>query len=330
MKEKEEKEEISFSRDYSINDKQITNNSIIQYRNLLENKDYVTISIKKYFKLYINITTFSFIKINQMIESYPEENIVFICNQKILYTPRDSSNFSRLSQSSINSNRSSLISGSDLKKGKIKEEIINTDIKTTPEIPKKIDINHNNNSNNLRNTNKKNNNTDINNGINNKKFLIFKWIFHFYFIIGLIILIDYISFFFSHYKDYNYKWFSLMLIISLIFIGYTGIKKRNSYEQKSIFNDRNLFWAHLIIFSLTIVSFFQLIKIGGFFEFIKQQGIIGYLIVFIYLLALIVEGIMIIFYDVIIRQLENEKIYNSNKIEESNRNNLGRNLLDIN
>ena len=343
-----ERDDSSFSSEYSLKDIQITNNDVEQFRIILGSKDFVSIHINALNPIYINIKIHSFLKINQLLEIYPEENIVFIYNKQVLYTP---SNSLRISRSSINCSKNRNSSLSDSFKNEnmknIKEEIINTDIIkpsknekiifSTPiniqsSIEKEIYNNnkYNNNNdeflNNVKNYQKyKNENDD-----SKRKFILFKWIYHFYLIVGIIILLHYISFIYSEYYNNSslYKWICILLIISLLYVGYIGIKNKNPNEQNFIFKKNNLFKINFFIFAITIISFVGLALVGNYFNFIKGQGIIGYLIGLIYIITLIVEALYIIYYDVIIDIISFEEIKNDN-IGDNNKNNLNIQLVDV-
>ena len=336
--------ERSFSEENSLKEMDISYNRIMEFRKVLQNKENISIHFIKFYPLYIGIKTYSFLTIIKMMESYPEDNIVFLCNNKILYTPRDSF---RLSKSSINNNNNSSFSSSFKNENMrhIKEEIINTDI-----TPKNDNIINNNNNldkniiieninneeeieymNNLKNMKKMNKNKipdekkeEIIN--RNKKFIIFKWIFHFYLIVGILILLHLISFFLSPYNDYYYKWVSAALIISLLYVGYSGIKNEIQNEQNLFLCKRNLFKTNFVIFVLTIISFISLISVGGSFQLIKEQGIIGYLIVFIFIITLIIEAIYVIYFDIIVKEISLEK---QNNIGDFNKY-LDIPLMDVN
>ena len=340
-----ERDDSSFSGDYSLKDIQIADNDVEQFRLILGSKDFVSIHLNALNPIYINIEMHSFLKINQLIQVYPEENIVFMYNKQVLYTP---SNSLRISRSSINCSRNRNSSLSDSFKNEnmknIKEEIINTDINpsknekiifSTPiniqsSIEKEKYNNNNNNDaflNNVKNYQKyKNENDD-----SKRKFILFKWIYHFYLIVGIIILLHYISFINSEYYNNSslYKWICILLIISLLYVGYIGIKNKNSNEQNFIFKKNNLFKINFFIFGITIISFVGLALVGNYFNFIKGQGIIGYLIGLIYIITLIVEALYIIYYDVIIDIISFEEIKNDN-IGDNNKNNLNIQLVDVN
>ena len=319
--------ESSFSEENSVKEMDISYNRIMEFRKVLQNKDNISIHFNRFNPLYIGIKTYSCLTIFQMMGSYPEDNIVFLCNNKILYTPRDSF---RLSKSSINKSNTSFSSSFKKENMKhIKEEIINTDI-----TPKNDNIINNNNNineniiieeinkeekeymNNLKNMKKMNQIkfTDVKKEeiINrNKKFIIFKWIFHFYLIVGILILLHLISFFLSQYNDYYYKWVCAALIISLVYVGTFGIKNEIPNEQSMFLCRRNLFKTNFGIFILTIISFISLISVGGYFQLIKEQGIIGYLFVIIYIITVIIEAIYVIYYDIIIKEIALEKQNNN-------------------
>jgi hypothetical protein len=344
-----ERDDSSFSGDYSLKDIQIADNDVEQFRLILGSKDFVSIHLNALNPIYINIEMHSFLKINQLIQVYPEENIVFMYNKQVLYTP---SNSLRISRSSINCSRNRNSSLSDSFKNEnmknIKEEIINTDIIkpsnnekiifSTPiniqsSIEKEIYNSNNNNNNdaflnNVKNFQKFRNENDDK---SKRKFILFKWIYHFYLIVGIIILLHYISFINSEYYNNSslYKWICILLIISLLYVGYIGIKNKNSNEQNFILKKNNLFKINFFIFAITIISFVGLALVGNYFNFIKGQGIIGYLIGLIYIITLIVEALYIIYYDVIIDILSFEEIKNDN-IGEINKNNLHIQLVDVN
>ena len=348
-----EKEESSFSEEYSIKNKEINNDNLEKFRKVLENKESFSVHLTQNHQHYININNYSFLKINQMIESYPEENIVFLFNKQKFYTPHDSL---KLSKSSINRSRNSNSSfSSSFKKENlknIKEEIINTDI-IQPKINNIINNNNINENiifesndsdkneddiyiNNIKNIQKTNNNISKNsqnknniNNSNNKKFIIYKWIFHFYLIIGIIAFLHYISFIFSKYNDYFYKYICIILIICLLYIGYIGIKNRITKENHILLDGDNLFWTNFFVFILTMINFISLILVGGHFKFIKEQGILGYLMVLIYIITLVVEAIYVLYYDIVVEQILWDKL-NSNNIDDFNKNNLNIQLMDVN
>ena len=334
--------ESSFSEENSVREMDISYNKIMEYRKVLQNKDSVSIHFNKFNPLYIGIKTYSFLTIIQKMGSYPEDNIVFLRNNIILYTPQSSFRLSKSSiNNSLNNNHSSF--SSSFKKENLKhikeEEIINTDItpKNDNNLNENIIIENNNNKedieymNNLKNMQRMNKNKtpDVEKEeiINrNKKFIIFKWIFHFYLIVGILLLLHLISFFLSPYNDYYYKWVCSALIISLIYVGTFGIKNEIPNELNLFLCKRNLFKTNFVIFILTFISFISLISVGGSFQLIKEQGFIGYLIVFIFIITLIIEGIYVIYYDIIINEISLEK---QNNIGDFNRY-LDIQLVDVN
>jgi hypothetical protein len=348
-----EREESRTSEEYSIKNKVINNENLEKFREVLQNIDNYSVHLAHGNQNYVNINNYSFMKINQMIQSYPEENIVFLFNKQKFYTPRDSL---RLSNSSINKNSnfnssfSSSFKNENLKN--FKEEIINTDI-IKPEINKTGNNNKineilnfdeydsdkqedDNYINNIKNIQRSNNNISTDkthkNNINNnnkKKFIVYKWIFHFYLLIGIITFLHYISFIFSKYNEYMYKYVCIVFIICLLYIGYIGIKNRITKENHILLDGDNLFWTNFFVFILTMINFISLVLVGGHFKFIKEQGILGYLIVLIFIIALIVEAIYVLYHDVVIEQILLEK-FNNDNIEESNKNDLNIQLMDVN
>ena len=348
-----EREENSFSEDYSVKNKIINNDNLEKFREVLQNIDKYTVHLTHGNQIYININSYSFVKINQMMQSYIEENIVFLFNKQKFYTPRDSL---ILSKSSINKsgNSNSSFSSSFKKENmnNIKEEIINTDI-IQPKINYIINDNNkkenlifesndnihedDNNINNTKNMKRVNNNAFSNieykNNINNsnyKKFIVYKWIFHFYLIIGIIAFLHYLSFIFSKYNDYFFKYICIILILCLLYIGYIGIKNRITKENHILLDGNNLFWTNFFVFILTMINFIALVLVGGYFKFIKEQGILGYLMVFIYIITLIVEAIYVLYYDVVKDQIILDKFNDNNINEDFNKNNLNIQLMDVN
>ena len=366
-----EKDENSYSEDYSTKNLDVTINSINKFTHFLDTKDSVTVHIEGLDPIYINLKIYSFLKINQMIQAHPEETIFFLFKKIELFTPRNSLQFSR---SSIQSNKEANSSFSSLKlqsskKRSQKEEIINTDIIET----NNNNINNDEYINKFSNKKSRNNNNIIDIGneenidnikienemiVNNikrlklfestsdknnlpkiqkiktsadPKLVLFKWIYHFYIILSCLIFLHYLSFIFFEYNNASlYKLISILLIISLIYVGYIGIKYKYSKPPFFIFNDNYLFWVHFFILILTVISFISLIIAGGNFELIKRQGIFGFFIFFIYLISLIIEGYYSIYYDVIIEDIIWDKINNNkNKINNYIDNNLNIQLTDI-
>ena len=367
-----EKDENSYTEDYSNKNLDVTINSIDKYTKLLESKDHVTIHFDRLNSIYIDINISSFIKINQLMNSYPQETVHFLFKKTQLYTPRSSFHFTR---SSIKSDKNGDSPFSSIKlqssnKKEIIEENINTDI---------IENNNDNNKddilmNKLSNKKSRNNNNVISLGNEelidnikiehemiannvkrlklfdsysdkdnppkrikiktsaNPKLVLFKWIYHFYIILSLLIFLHFITFLFSEYNYVIfYKLISLLLIISLAYVGYIGIKYKDSKPPLFIFNDKYLFWVHFSIFIITIFSFTGLITAGGNFKLINCQGIIGYFISLIYVISLIIEGFYAIYYDVIIEDIIWDRNNNNkNKFNDYMDNNLNIQLTEIN
>ena len=345
MKEKDE----NSSDNFSVKDKEISLEKIEEFRQVLKNKDHFSIHFTKFESNSIDINYYSYSKINKMIQTNPEENIAFYFKNKKLKNSRNS-----LSKNSINNfrNRNSDSSFSSSltieNENNMEKEKIKTDIKS-----QKKDNIINNNQNFLIESNENNNETDeyaktnikdiqklnINNNsekkqqnqeinTDNRRFIIFKWIFHFYLIFGIFLFFHYISFIFSKYNDYLYKWVCILLIIVLIYIGYAGIKNRISNDNY-LLEGNILLWINVLIFILTIINLIELALIGGNFKFINEQGILGYLMVIIYLIAFIIEVVFILYYDIIIKEITLER-FDKYSIEDINKNNFNIQLIDSN
>ena len=307
----------------------INKNNLKKFRRLLNMKNCFLLHINSPNSINIDIHRYSFFKINQMINSNPEENIIFNCNQKELYSPNYSSNFTKNSNVTSRNNSSSLSDCSQiqiLNANNNNEETINRNeniFRINNNIPKEkhfLEKKNKNNNNNYIKSSENNENIFNNKNIkfknfNNRRFFLFKWIYHFYLINGMIILLHYISFIVSKYNNSSfYKLAGILLIFCLIYFGYIGIKNKNKYFNILNYNNiRNyLFRINLIIFIVSIISFIGIALIGGKFKFIRNQGIIGFFIIIIYLIIIIVETIYMFNFDLINREI----IYNYSKNED--------------
>ena len=344
MKEKDE--------NFSIKEIEIKFDNVEEFRQVLKNKDQFTIHLTNFESIEININKVSYSKINKMLQTNPEENIHFYFNNKALKNSRNSSSKSFIyrNRNSDSSFSSSLTIEND---NNTKKEEINMDIKSqkidkvknnsniilNDNLSFESDENNNENDEYIKNNNKNikklitSNNSEKNSpnqelDSNNRRFIIFKWIFHFYLIFGIIIFFHYISFIFSKYNTYSYKWICILLIIILIYIGYIGIKNRISNDNYLLDKNR-LLWANVLIFILTMINLIELALIGGNFKFINEQGIIGYLMIIIYIMALFVEVVFVMYYDIIIKEITLER-FDKYSIEEINKNNLNIQLVDSN
>jgi hypothetical protein len=312
------------SNNYSIKDIKIHHESFPLFRKVIDSKNYFSIFINKTSEIYINIHKYSFFKISQMINAYPEENIVFKFHHKILLTPHE------ISKISIYSNSSSLSNS-------IIESFENIDKSIGKSIDKKIDKESKNNKLEKYNdfehkkyiTNKTainnkdtfidkkvKNNSSLSNIIKQKLFL-FKWIYHFYLISGIVIFLHYISFIVSEYNYISfYKYICIILIICLLYIGYSGVKNLNIKSRNYHYVKKDLFWVNFIILILTMITFIGLGLVGEHFQFVRKQGIIGYLIFIFYLTLIIVEAIYILYFDIINNEIYYIYSLNDNKINE--------------
>ena len=160
------------------------------------------------------------------------------------------------------------------------------------------------------------NNSSLSNIIKQKLFL-FKWIYHFYLISGIVIFLHYISFIVSEYNYISfYKYMCIILIICLLYIGYSGVKNLDFKYRNYNYVKNDLFWVNFIILILTMISFIGLGLVGEHFQFVRKQGIIGYLIFIFYLTLIIVEAIYILYFDIINNEIYYIYSLNDNKINE--------------
>ena len=331
-----EKSDSNSSEENSIKNKIIANDSINEFIYVLKSKKFFYVQITGSKQIYIKMKNYSFTKINEMLEASPEENVVFIFDKKVVYSPSHSF---RLSKSSINreSNHSSFSSSISNKNMKnLNEEIINTDINEL-----KIDTNTDNNFNEKINDetpyNNKNqddyifkNNRNMstgrinnyNNNSNNIKCTLYKWIFHFYLIIGIIIFIHFLSFMLSKNNYSLYKLLSFLLFISLLYLGFFGIKYKNGKETNYIFNGNNLLWINYIILLLTIFCL-----VGLFY--VENKDNYDRLMLLVYLATIIIEAIYILNYDVIKKVITMNIMDNNKHFDEYNSNSLGIQLVGV-
>lgn len=306
---------------YSIKDIKIHHEIFPLFRKVIDSKDYFSIYIYRTSEIYIYIHKYSFFKISQMINAYPEENIVFKFHHKILLTPHEISKISIYSNSSSLSNSIIFENIEDIDKTidkKIDKEPMNNKIENYNSFEnKKYTTNRTNlNNKDIFIDKKVKNNSSISNIIKRKLFL-FKWIYHFYLISGIVIFFHYISFIVSEYNYISfYKYMCIILIICLLYIGYSGVKNLNFKSRNYNYIKNDLFWINFIILILTMITFIGLGLVGRHFQFVRKQGLIGYLIFIFYLALIIVEAIYILYFDII-----NNEIYyicplNDNKINE--------------
>ena len=122
---KEKYESIS-SENYSLKDKEISYDNIEEFRKVLKNKDQFTIHLTNFEKSKININKDSYSKINKMLQTNPEENIVFYFKNTKLKNSRNSLSKSFRNRNSDSSFSSSLTIEND---NNTKKEEINKDIK---------------------------------------------------------------------------------------------------------------------------------------------------------------------------------------------------------
>ena len=317
--------------DFEIQNLHIDQAEIEKYRQIIKNREYFSIHLNKLLPSYININKYSYLKINFMNQTFPEENINFLYEEKVFYTPRNSFRISSGSSNSISSVRKSISSKNteelesflhqyipdkeNQANGKIKKNhniFLENNISTEPG-----NIDSKNIANNIMS---KEISEDINQRlINKKKFRFYKYLYHFYFCDSLVILVHLITFIFSSsYGNISIFLCScILLIISMLFIGYKGlfeISKNNNMRYTKLnnifFNNKNFFWTNFVIFFLSIITFISLVF--GHKKFITSQSIIGFLFVLVYLITLFVEIIFLLYFDIINRDVLAEVGTNQN------------------
>lgn len=311
---KENDNENNYYQNSSIENIKINYNNIKYFREVINTKNYFSININNS-NYYIHIN--SLFKICNMIDIFPEEYIIFLFQNKIVLPPYDNSinSFNSISSSKISFSLSDInqIDNDKNENNFINEYIIDDIKKNNNNIyEKEKELIEKKDSKKSKNYNKS--------GILNKiksKFFLFKWIYHFYFINGIIIFLHYITFILSEYKNICfYKWITFLLIICLLYVGYNGIKNINLNFQNFIYIRNDLFWINFIILILTMISFIGLGLVGGNFQFIRNQGIIGFFIFFVYITIIIVEAIYVLYYDIINKEIFFIYTNNDNKIIE--------------
>ena len=318
--------------EFEIQNLQINQIEIEKYRQIIKNHENFIIRLNKLLPTDININKFSFLKINFMNQTFPEETINFIYQEKIFFTPRNSFRISNSSSNTISSVRKSVSSkntvelerflnlyipdketSSKIKHKYTKSEFFENDFPTEPEITdSKIIVDNIMHKEISENINKK--------LINKKKFDLYNYLYHFYFYDSLIFLIHLITFIFSSHGNYSiFFWSCILLIISMLFIGYKGVfeinkNKNMKYTNKNnmFFNNKNLFWINFVIFCFTIITFISLVF--GHQKFILNQSVIGFLFVLVYLLTIFFEIILLLYFDIISKDILSEIGNNQNNV----------------
>ena len=105
----------------------------------------------------------------------------------------------------------------------------------------------------------------------------------------------------------------------MLFIGYKGVfeinkNKNMKYTNKNnmFFNNKNLFWINFVIFCFTIITFISLVF--GHQKFILNQSVIGFLFVLVYLLTIFFEIILLLYFDIISKDILSEIGNNQNNV----------------
>lgn len=287
--------EKSDENHYEIEIKSLDNKKIKEIRKILndENKTLTISSQKNSFKK-INFNKNSCFKIfSKLIEpySYPEEMIFFI-------TPDEEDNLSNSIEKRDNNNY--LKKKSDLKEDKnYKNMKINNNINFTEKEKNEYLLGEKENQENIYE-----NYELFYAGKRNNHFFYYciKVLYIYYLICSILIFIHFMTFVgdIEYRRFSSYAIFCILLVISMATLGCIGIFVYNGMDltpNKNIYilNEKTLFWFNFIILLLTMSTFTCLIKEHN--NFLKSQITIGVLIILLYIISIIFEAFILLFYD---------------------------------
>ena len=162
--------------------------------------------------------------------------------------------------------------------------------------------------------NKDINKKPLNNNIKLNKVEIFfyyymKLLYFFYLFAGIIIFVHLMSLILKskcHITSF-YLWFSFLLVITLLYLGYIGVSYFNGVEinennHEGKYNHDNIFWFNFGVLVLTMISFIFLIK--EHYLDIKEEKYIGKIIFSFYIIIILLEIIALLFFDLTNRIFE--------------------------
>ena len=317
----------------------VTKNNLSELRIILKEKNYF-FAYNNNHKRINKIYNSSFYKINNMLNSNPEENLVVLYNPGSQHTPKYSSinsKNSRISSSLLSDcTNFDIIKPMNIKKNENNSE--ETFVYDNKEMSKNFSFSDSSENNECKNNITNNNSNDhsahkeqndneklnYNYNLDFKKFFLFKWIYHFYLIFGISLIVHYISFVFSKYNNYNfYNLIVILLIISMIYTGYFGIKRKQGYINflDYILHKDYLFKINIINLIFSILGFIGFLFLGDNCSYLKNQGFIGIVYVLLYFASILFEIIYILFFDIINIQIifnNSEQCNNELKMELCN------------
>ena len=161
-----------------------------------------------------------------------------------------------------------------------------------------------------------------------------KLLYFFYLIAGIIFLIQLMLLFFNSKCKFKsiYLWVTLILIISILCLGYIGItkfygvKKNGNIHGEESYDQDNIFWFNFSVLVLTMTSFIFLIK-EHYLE-VKGEKIMGLIFITIYLIVLLIEIFALLYFDLTNRIFE-LKLNDGYMLLESNEENENERLIEI-
>lgn len=97
-----------------------------------------------------------------------------------------------------------------------------------------------------------------------------------------------------------YLWFSLILVIAMLYLGNIGVSKFNGVEvnennNEDIYDQDYMFWYNFIVLFLTMCTFIFLIN--EHYIYIKNEKYVGVIIISFYIIILLIEIFALLFFD---------------------------------
>lgn len=266
---------------YLIDTSDINKNDVSIYKQILLNKDYLTVVFNNKNSSSIKINNdISFGRIFILAQLYALENIYFVENKEESMSTsknQDSKSISNLSRN-INNKEELLLNNDNNNYSSNKLNFDYLDKKISPNKETKL-----------------------------TKLEIFfyyymKILYIFYLFAGIIFFVYLMSLiikFKFHFESF-YLWISFILVVAMLNLGYKGVcvfnginENKNNKEEK--YDNDTFFWFNFGVLSLNILSFISLIKE----HYIDNKGekYIGIIIICFYLIVLLVEVIALLFFD---------------------------------
>ena len=117
-----------------------------------------------------------------------------------------------------------------------------------------------------------------------------------------------------------YLWFSLILVMIMLYLGSIGVSKFkgdevNDNNNDEMYNHDYMFWYNFMVLILTICTFISLIN--EYYTYIKNKKFIGIIIISFYIIILLIEIVALFFYDLTTRIFQLRKSDGYMPLEEN-------------